>query len=57
LHGKSTTAGVQFFRDLAEASRVDYAGSKISRVTTKEDTLTIALRAGEQSLVDVLWQS
>jgi alpha-mannosidase len=57
LQGKSTTAEVQFFRDLAEASRVDYAGNKISRVTAKADTLTIAMRAGEQSLVDVLWQN
>jgi hypothetical protein len=57
LQGKSTTAEVQFFRDVAEASRVDYAGNRISRVTAKGDTLTIALRAGEQSLVDVLWQN
>jgi hypothetical protein len=56
LAGKSTTAAVQFFRDVAEASRVDYAGAKISRVTANGDTLTVALRANEQSLIDLLWQ-
>lgn len=56
LHGRSITANVQFFRDIAEASRVDYCGNKISRVTADGDTLTIALRAGEQSLVDLLWK-
>ncbi len=57
LHGRSITANVQFFRDIAEASRVDYCGNKVSRVTADGDTLTIALRAGEQSLVDLLWKA
>ncbi|MFO0942240.1 MAG: hypothetical protein U0930_16000 [Pirellulales bacterium] len=56
LHGRSITANVQFFRDIAEAHRVDYCDNKISRVTADGDTLTIALRAGEQSLVDLLWK-
>lgn len=56
LHGKSVTANIQFLRDIAEAQRVDYCGGKISRVTANADTLTIALRANEQSLVDLLWK-
>lgn len=54
--GRSITAKIQFFRDVAEAHRVDFLGNHQSRVTAEGDSLTVALRAHEQTQIDLLWK-
>ena len=54
--GQSTTGRVRLFRDVAEAHRVDFLGRRITRLTAADDCLTIAMRANEQTLVDILWR-
>jgi alpha-mannosidase len=54
--GKATTARMRVLRDVAEAHRVDYLGNRLNRLTASGDGVTIALRAGEQALVDLLWR-
>ncbi len=54
--GKSTTAKIRLLRGVESANRVDYFGGMISKLTTEEDRITIALRANEQVNVDVVWK-
>jgi alpha-mannosidase len=54
--GKSTNAHVRLLRELESASRVDYIGGTIGKLTAEGDRITIAMRAGEQVNVDVLWK-
>lgn len=54
--GKATTARLRVLRDVAEAHRVDFLGNRLNRLTASGDGVTIALRAGEQALVDLLWR-
>jgi alpha-mannosidase len=56
LAGQSTTAKVRLFRDVGEAHRVDYLGERLTRLTSSGDQVSIAMRANEQALVDLLWK-
>jgi alpha-mannosidase len=56
LAGQSTSVRVRLFRDVAESHRVDYTGERLTRLPHSEDQVTIAMRANEQALVDVLWK-
>lgn len=53
--GKSTNAHVRLMREVRSAARVDYLGGRIGKITADGDRLTIAMRAGEQVNVDVIW--
>lgn len=54
--GKSTSTRVRLMHNVAAASRVDYLGNHIGKLTVQDDSLTIAMRANEQCNVDVIWQ-
>lgn len=54
--GKSTSTRVRLMHNVAMASRVDYLGNHIGKLTVQDDSLTIAMRANEQCNIDVIWQ-
>lgn len=53
--GKTTNVRIRLLREVAAAHRVDYLGGRMSKLTAKDDQVTIALRANEQVNIDVLW--
>lgn len=54
--GRSTNTRIRLMHDVSSANRVDFLGNVIGKLTTKNDSITIALRANEQCNVDVLWK-
>ena len=54
--GRSSNAVIRLMHDVKQAHRVDYLGEGIGKLTTNDDSITIALRANEQTNVDVLWR-
>ncbi|MEC8554897.1 MAG: hypothetical protein VXZ82_07835 [Planctomycetota bacterium] len=54
--GRSSNAVIRLMHDAKAANRVDYLGVSIGKLTTNHDSITIALRANEQTNVDVLWR-
>lgn len=54
--GKSANAVIRCSRDVSEAYRVDNLGGRLGKLTVSGDTCTIALRANERVLVDVIWK-
>jgi len=57
MAGKSTTARIRWFRDVGHANRVNYLGGKMTRLVSNGDEITVALRANEQAVVDLLWKN
>ncbi len=55
--GKAVNAVIRSSRDVLEAYRVDGLGGRIGKLTVSGDSCTIALRANERVLVDVLWKA
>lgn len=55
MAGKSTTVRIRWFRDVGQANRVNFLGGRMTRLVTSGDEVTIALRANEQAVVDLLW--
>lgn len=53
--GKSTSTKVRLMHNVASAQRVDDSGHSVGKLTTENDSFTIALRSNEQCNVDVLW--
>ncbi len=53
--GKSTNTRVRLMHEVARANRVDFHGRAIGKLTAKDDSFTIVMRAGEQCNVDVIW--
>jgi hypothetical protein len=53
--GKATNLKIRLLREVAAAHRVDYMGGRMSKLTAKDDQITIALRSNEQVNVDALW--
>ena len=54
--GKAANAVIRCPRDVSEAYRVDNLGGRLGKLTVAGDSCTIALRANERVLVDVLWK-
>ena len=54
--GKAVNAMIRCSRDVSEAYRVDNLGGRLGKLTVAGDSWTIALRASERVLVDVLWK-
>ncbi len=54
---KAINSMIRCSRDVAEAYRVDNLGGRLGKLTVAGDSWTIALRANERVLVDVLWKA
>ncbi|MFN3191122.1 MAG: hypothetical protein ACE361_11405 [Aureliella sp.] len=53
--GKSTSTNLSLMRRIQSASRVDYQGEVLNKLSINGDNATIVLRANEQCNVDVYW--
>ncbi len=54
---KLANTKIRLPREALEAYRVDNLGGRLGKLTTNGDCCTIALRANERALVDVVWKA
>jgi alpha-mannosidase len=54
-NAQSCSPTIQAFRMIAQARRTDRSGANLGELTCNGDSVTVSVRAHEQSLVDLIW--